>query len=80
MRSLCMHVQGYRGHAKQYIATQGPLESTVEDFWRMIVDNNASIIVMATNFQERGIVSKLCYLEMINLNMSAVCNIIIAGH
>ena len=51
------HTQGYRNHPQQYIATQGPLENTIEDFWRMVWDNNSEIIVMATNFQERGIVS-----------------------
>lgn len=52
--------QGYRNHPQQYIATQGPLENTIEDFWRMVWDNNSEVIVMATNFQERGIVSIRC--------------------
>ena len=34
------------------------METTVEDFWRMVWDNNTDIIVMATNFTERGIVSR----------------------
>ena len=49
--------QGYLGAPRQYIATQGPMESTVEHFWRMVWENNTDTIVMATNFTERGIVS-----------------------
>ena len=52
-----MCVQGYQGAPRQYIATQGPMESTVEDFWRMVWENNTDTIVMATNFTERGFVS-----------------------
>ena len=48
--------QGYRNHPRQYIATQGPMDNTVEDFWRMVWENKSEVIVMATNFQERGIV------------------------
>uniref|UniRef100_A0A8C5L5T5 Tyrosine-protein phosphatase non-receptor type n=1 Tax=Jaculus jaculus TaxID=51337 RepID=A0A8C5L5T5_JACJA len=39
---------------KSYIATQGCLPNTVNDFWRMVFQENSRVIVMATKEVERG--------------------------
>lgn len=38
----------------RYIATQGPLQSTNEDFWQMILEEKCNLIVMLTTITERG--------------------------
>ncbi|CAM4910708.1 unnamed protein product [Rotaria socialis] len=53
------YVSGYNNEEKAYIFTQGPLQSTVKDFWRMIWQENISIIVMTTNIREAGTMK--CY-------------------
>eukprot|EP01085_Mycamoeba_gemmipara_P002016 Mycagemm_TRINITY_DN10038_c0_g1::TRINITY_DN10038_c0_g1_i1::g.2016::m.2016 type:complete len:379 gc:universal TRINITY_DN10038_c0_g1_i1:106-1242(+) len=40
---------------KQYIATQAPLYSTFADFWRMVWEQGACIIVMLTRLTENGV-------------------------
>ena len=46
-------LQGYK-HRNAYITTQGPLETTVQDFWRMIWEFKSKVIVMLCQTQEDG--------------------------
>ncbi|XP_077096455.1 receptor-type tyrosine-protein phosphatase mu-like isoform X4 [Siphateles boraxobius] len=47
------YVDGYH-RPNHYIATQGPMQETVYDFWRMIWQENTATIVMVTNLVEVG--------------------------
>ncbi|XP_068093301.1 receptor-type tyrosine-protein phosphatase mu isoform X5 [Hyperolius riggenbachi] len=47
------YIDGYH-RPNHYIATQGPMQETVYDFWRMVWHENTASIVMVTNLVEVG--------------------------
>ena len=55
----CFCVQGYRQRGA-YIATQTPMENTVNDFWKMIWEYQSRSIVMLCRMQEDGKVTVGC--------------------
>uniref|UniRef100_A0A6P8I6N2 protein-tyrosine-phosphatase n=1 Tax=Actinia tenebrosa TaxID=6105 RepID=A0A6P8I6N2_ACTTE len=48
------YIWGYDCKQISYIATQGPLPQTVNDFWRMIWQEKMSVIVMLTGIKEQN--------------------------
>jgi tyrosine-protein phosphatase non-receptor type 12/18/22 len=51
--NILFYYQGASG-SNAYIASQGPLPNTVNDFWRMVIECEVQVIVMACNEQEAG--------------------------
>ncbi|XP_053570905.1 receptor-type tyrosine-protein phosphatase mu isoform X2 [Bombina bombina] len=47
------YIDGYH-RPNHYIATQGPMQETVYDFWRMVWHENTASIIMVTNLVEVG--------------------------
>ncbi|KAK7108886.1 hypothetical protein V1264_016543 [Littorina saxatilis] len=77
------YIQGY--HSKrEYIATQGPLQSTVDDFWRMVWEQRSPVIVMLSGLTE-GRLNKVfkyyldedemhvpCHFDLVTVTLKAV--------
>ncbi|XP_078657139.1 receptor-type tyrosine-protein phosphatase F-like isoform X2 [Branchiostoma floridae x Branchiostoma belcheri] len=47
------YIDGYN-HPNMFIAAQGPLPNTINDFWRMVWEQDTATIVMVTNLKERN--------------------------
>uniref|UniRef100_A0A672PV90 Uncharacterized protein n=1 Tax=Sinocyclocheilus grahami TaxID=75366 RepID=A0A672PV90_SINGR len=60
----------------EFIATQGPLPSTVADFWRMIWETGTKTIIMLTQCFEKGRVC-MCYWPEDNKPVTVFADIII---
>uniref|UniRef100_A0A8C6U284 protein-tyrosine-phosphatase n=1 Tax=Neogobius melanostomus TaxID=47308 RepID=A0A8C6U284_9GOBI len=48
------YVRGYLGDERAYIATQGPMVNTVNDFWQMAWQEESPVIVMITKLKEKN--------------------------
>ncbi|KAI1882071.1 hypothetical protein AGOR_G00246910 [Albula goreensis] len=48
------YIRGYLGDEKTYIATQGPMINTVNDFWQMTLQEDCPVIVMITKLKEKN--------------------------
>lgn len=60
---MCVSLQG-NNYRREYIATQGPLPGTKDDFWRMVWEHGVHNVVMVTQCVEKGRVSEASTTQM----------------
>ena len=46
-------LQGYK-HKRAFIVAEGPMQSTVRNFWKMIYEHNCAVVVMTSALIEGG--------------------------
>ncbi|XP_054286262.1 proteoglycan 4 isoform X2 [Macrosteles quadrilineatus] len=61
------YIKGPKGQEKLYIACQAPLQSTIEDFWRMVWQQQTKVILMLTALNENGVEKCADYLPQLEI-------------
>ena len=51
--TVLITIQGYK-QQRAFIIAQGPMQSTVRDFWKMVYDRKCGVIVMLSDLVEEG--------------------------
>ncbi|XP_076260650.1 uncharacterized protein LOC143196660 isoform X1 [Rhynchophorus ferrugineus] len=67
------YVTGPKNVRGYYIATQAPMQNTVDDFWRMIWEQQVKVVLMLTHLVENGLEKCVDYLpesEVLNCSRS----------
>ncbi|KAL5111542.1 Receptor-type tyrosine-protein phosphatase R [Taenia crassiceps] len=65
------YIHGYQGRPRAFIATQGPMSHTINDFWRMVWHTRAPAVVMLTKICEQDKRSK-CELYLPTLKRESI--------
>ena len=50
---IFVSTQGYK-HKRAFIVAEGPMKSTVRNFWKMIYERNCAVVVMTSSLVEGG--------------------------
>ncbi|EDQ92122.1 uncharacterized protein MONBRDRAFT_2085, partial [Monosiga brevicollis MX1] len=74
------YIAGYSSQPREYIAAMGPLDNTIEAFWRMVWMVKSPAIVMTTPMMEQGRVKCARYWPTVRYNEAKKVGDRIYGH
>lgn len=73
---MCEKGNNYR---REYIATQGPLPGTKDEFWRMVWEHGVHNVVMVTQCVEKGRVSDVDKIDGFLFSVINTDSCVVAG-
>ena len=76
--SVMIVIQGYKKQ-KAYIVAQDPLQSTVKNFWKVIVDKKCGVVVMLSHLKENKEViylARVCWLSYCSVFVGVLCSVL----